>query len=95
MIRTTFIAVCAAAAFAAPALAADTNTATLDTRSAAFKGAATTFTAQHARVHLAKQGYVNISPLARDTDGTWRGTAVRDGKTLVVAVGAQKAPISN
>lgn len=39
-----------------------------------------------ARLHLAHQGYVNISPLARDEDGRWIGTAMKDGKTMIVAV---------
>jgi hypothetical protein len=48
--------------------------------------------AQQARVQLAHQGYTGISPLHRDDQGRWAGTAMRDGKTVYVAVAFPAAP---
>ncbi len=42
--------------------------------------------AQEARQHLLKQGYTNVSELAKDEDGRWTGTATKDGKTIFVAI---------
>lgn len=42
--------------------------------------------AQQARVQLAHQGYTGISPLYRGEGGHWVGTAVKDGRTVIVGV---------
>jgi hypothetical protein len=47
------------------------------------------FTADQARQHLMHLGYTNISELQKDAHGNWTGTAVRDGKTVPVAVGVK------
>jgi len=44
------------------------------------------YEAKQAHNILAHQGYVAISDLERDIDGRWVGTAVKDGKTIVVGV---------
>ena len=47
--------------------------------------------AQTARQLLVSQGYSNVSELNRDTKGHWVGTAVKDGKTMAVAIAVPKA----
>jgi hypothetical protein len=44
------------------------------------------FTMQDARNHLMHLGYTNVSELAKDASGKWIGSAVKDGKTVPVAV---------
>ena len=91
MIRIISIGL-ATACFALPALAEEASS--IDTgKSAAFSAElASTANAEQARQQLAHQGYTAISPLHRDT-GRWVGTAVKDGKTVFVAVVAPPAPI--
>ena len=48
--------------------------------------------AQQARVQLAHQGYTGISPLYRGEQGHWYGTAVKDGKTVIVGVLLPQGP---
>jgi hypothetical protein len=85
MIRTFAIATLAAAAFAVPAMA---ETASVDAAASKAFGnqLAKAQTAEQARLQLAKQGYTGISSLDQDDDGRWVGTAVKDGKTIFVAV---------
>ena len=42
--------------------------------------------AQQVRQILLAQGYTNVSDLNRDESGRWIGTALKDGKTVAVAV---------
>jgi hypothetical protein len=71
----------AVAGMTVPALADEgNNTAAL---SAQLTNAAN---AQQARVQLAHQGYTGISPLYRNEQGHWYGTAVKDGRTVIVGV---------
>jgi len=70
MIRSHLLAATLAASLAFPALAADT----------------VAFTQENAREHLMHLGYTNVSQLQKDAHGNWVGTAVKDGKTLPVAV---------
>lgn len=46
---------------------------------------------ENARQHLTRQGYTNISPLERDINGKWTGTATKDGKRIAVAVDVKRA----
>lgn len=87
MIRTSIIATAAFVALAMPAFAAE-ETQKFDSNSTAAQSAAMTNAASEnqARMHLAHQGYVNISSLERDQNGRWTGVAVKDGKTVPVAV---------
>lgn len=80
MKKVATLAAIAIAAFATPVLAADAP-------NAGRNQATPVFTHDQARSHLARQGYVNISPLTRDANGSWRGTATKGGKTTIVAVG--------
>lgn len=41
---------------------------------------------EQARLQLAHQGYKGISQFHRGEQGRWMGTAVKDGKTVIVAV---------
>jgi hypothetical protein len=85
MIRIILIGA-AAVGLALPALADDASS--IDAaKSAAFSAElANAANAQQARVQLAHQGYTGISALSRDESGRWVGTAIKDGKTVLVAV---------
>ncbi|HEY7670215.1 MAG TPA: PepSY domain-containing protein [Hyphomicrobium sp.] len=72
MIRTSLLAAALAAGLAFPAFA--------DTATNA------TFGQDEARQHLIHLGYTNVSQLQKDAHGNWTGTAVKDGKTVPVAV---------
>lgn len=76
MIRAvTIMAVAAsglsASAFAEPAKTADQPKADYSAALKAESGA------QEARQHLLRQGYTNVSELAKDEDGRWTGTAMK------------------
>ena len=97
MIRAISLAALAAAALAVPVFAETADTTKSDAidpaKSAAFSAAlANDAAAYQARVQLAHQGYVNISELDRNDDGNWTGTAVKDGKTVLVTVQSHRAP---
>lgn len=93
MIRTSLIAASAIAALAMPAFAAE-DTQKFDSNASAAQAAAMTGAASEnqARMHLAHQGFTNISALERDQNGRWTGVAVKDGKTVPVAVVLPPAP---
>ena len=87
MIRTLSLATAIAFALVLPA-AAETATvkapaATTDAKPAAQGNL---FTEEQARVHLSHQGYTNISGMMKNENGTWVGSATKDGKTVTVAV---------
>jgi hypothetical protein len=44
------------------------------------------FTMQDARNHLLHLGYTHVSELRLDASGKWVGSAVKDGKTVPVAI---------
>lgn len=89
MIRIISIGL-ATAFFAIPALAEESSSDAGKT--AAFSAElASAANAEQARQQLAHQGYTAISPLHRDS-GRWVGTAIKDGKTVFVAVIAPLAP---
>ena len=73
MIRKSLLAAALVAGVALPAFAAET----------------VAFTQDQARQHLIHLGYKNVSQLQKDANGNWAGTAVKDGKTLPVAVGVK------
>ena len=87
MIRTLTLAL-ATAALALPASAAETaggNASAADT-SVHARELANQYDAKQAHNILASRGLVNISALDRDDDGRWTRTAMKDGKTIFVAV---------
>lgn len=51
----------------------------------AMKGA-NSFTQSQARTHIAKSGYAHVSALAKDANGVWRGTALKDGHKVNVGL---------
>jgi hypothetical protein len=86
------LALCAllAAGFALPAYAQEAD-AIDPAKSAAFASYLTASAAEHqARLQLAHLGYASISPLNRDTQGRWIGTAIKDGKQVTVGVDLHK-----
>lgn len=87
MIRTSLIAASAIAALAMPAFAAE-DAQKFDSNASSAQAAAMTNDAneKQARLHLAHQGYSQISALERDQNGRWTGIAMKDGKTVPVAV---------
>ncbi len=81
MIRTSLLAAALAVGLAVPALA---------------DRAHNPFTQDQARQHLIHLGYTHISQLERDSNGNWSGMAIKDGKTVPVAVGVKPhAPSTN
>jgi hypothetical protein len=80
MIRNSLLAAALVVGLAVPALAADS--------------AGHPFTQDQARQHLIHLGYTNVSQLERDAHGNWAGVAVKDGKTVPVAVGVKPAASS-
>ena len=98
MIRALSLAAVAAAALSSSAFAETADTTKSEAidpaKSAAFAAVLSSdVAAYHARVQLAHQGYVNISELDRDASGRWTGTAMKDGKTVLVTVDVPKAPV--
>jgi hypothetical protein len=47
---------------------------------------ANSFTEAQARSRIAKAGYAHISALKKDDDGLWQGMAIKDGKSIHVAL---------
>jgi putative membrane protein len=47
---------------------------------------ANSFTEDQARGRLAEAGYTGVGKLAKDKDGVWRGTALRGGARVQVAL---------
>ena len=94
IIRTSILAA-ATIAFAAPAFAemadapkaaapkAETTTAAPAAAQAQLNESAE---ARNARTHLIGQGYTNISTLQLDETGRWAGTAMKNGKIVIVAI---------
>ena len=93
MRRKLSLIVLTAAAFSAPAFAAETavapaadanaNANAVVVEAAALSASAN---AEQARKLLQAQGYTNVSDLNRDASGRWTGTASKDGKTIFVAI---------
>lgn len=52
---------------------------------APLKGA-NSFTEGQAKDRVVAAGFTSVSSLAKDGDGVWRGSAMKDGKTVKVAV---------
>ena len=90
-IQTTILL--AAAFLTPPALAqtapAKNNTAVKDVHTVndgkAQRGA-NSFTEAQAREHIVKSGFTDVSALAKDEHGVWRGTAKKDGRTVQVGL---------
>lgn len=50
------------------------------------KHGANSFTQGQAQTHIEKAGFTGVSGLAKGQDGVWRGTAMRDGQSVDVAM---------
>jgi hypothetical protein len=96
MIRILSLATAIVAATALPALAVEaTSKAPAATTETGRAARGNLFTEDQARVHLARLGYTNISGLAKDENGAWRGSAMKDGKSIAVAVDVKGAILRN
>ena len=80
----TLLAVSAQAQTTAPAAPAPTVTTTPPVANVPDGGAplpgSNSFTEAQATARIVELGYTNVSGLAKDADGVWRGTATKDGK---------------
>lgn len=92
MIRTLIITAALAAPLALPAIAESPQTPAATNASEQHKLKGNLFNERQARAHLSHLGYTGISDLSKDENGTWRGTATKDGKQLQVAVDVKGAP---
>ena len=61
------------------------NTTTENNPGAPVAGA-NSFTEGQAKSRIESKGYTNISGLKKDDKGVWRGTAMRDGKSVDVSL---------
>jgi hypothetical protein len=50
---------------------------------------ANSFTEGQAKSRIEKEGFTNVSGLTKDTQGVWRGTAMRDGRQVRVSLDFQ------
>ena len=68
------------------AASGDNNQAVVTTGANADQPAkgANSFTAKQAAKRIAAKGYTNVSGLAKDGNGVWRGTGSKDGKPVQV-----------
>lgn len=56
---------------------------------------ANSFTETQAKDRLLAAGYINVSALAKDTNGVWRGTGSNGGKSIKVAVDFKGNVVAN
>lgn len=87
----SLFAVSAHAQTTPPAPAAPGPTiATPPARSAPDAGAplpgANSFTESQAKSRIEQLGYTNVTGLAKDSEGVWRGTAMKDGRSQPFAI---------
>jgi hypothetical protein len=50
---------------------------------------ANSFTQGQAKARIESRGYANVTSLAKDNNGLWRGTAIKDGKSINVTLDYQ------
>jgi len=50
---------------------------------------ANSFTESQARARIEERGFAQVTGLAKDDKGVWRGTAMKDGKSVAVALDYQ------
>src|SRR5262249_8393571 len=72
-------------AAATPPSANETRTASTTADVPPLPGA-NSFTEAQAKSRIEAQGFVSVSSLKKDDQGIWRGTAMKDGKTVNVAL---------
>jgi hypothetical protein len=94
MIRSLALAAALSTGLALPALAGDMTSET-PADPAAFTAALNhAASATTARKILIGRGYTQVSELTRGEDGRWTGTAMKDGKLVMVGVALPIAPPS-
>jgi len=71
------------------------TTNTTATTTAAPVAGANSFTMAQAQKRIEDQGYTQVSALAKDDKSIWRGHAMKDGKTVDVALDYQGHVTSN
>lgn len=72
-------------AFAQTSTAAEPSTQPSDAKKLPLEGA-NSFTEGQARTRIENAGFSQIAELKKDGQGVWRGTAVKDGKSVAVAL---------
>ncbi len=72
-----------------------TTGAAANTTTAAPVAGANSFTMAQAQKRIEDQGYTQVSALAKDDKSIWRGHAMKDGKTVDVALDYQGHVTSN
>ncbi len=55
---------------------------------------ANSFTESQARARIEERGFAQVAGLAKDDKGVWRGTAMKDGKSVSVALDYQGNVVS-
>ena len=71
----------------APATTVEPAANAVDTsKKTAPEAGANSFTESQARSRLEKNGFLAITGLMKDSDGIWRGKAMKDGKSMDVAL---------
>jgi len=86
MTRILSLAAVLVAGLALPAIADDTATKTGPQAAAKSAPIGNPLTMEAARQHLMQLGYTNVSALVKDANGKWVGSAMKDGRTVAVAV---------
>jgi putative membrane protein len=92
MIRTILLTAAVAAPLALPAMAEAPQNPAATNAAEHHKLKGNLFNEQQAREHLSRLGYTGISDLSKDENGTWRGTATKNGKLQQVAVDVKGNP---
>ena len=70
-----------------PAIATDESAA--ERASAAPAAGASSFTQEQARDQATKAGFADVGPLTQAADGTWQGSAMKDGASVTVVIDYQ------
>jgi hypothetical protein len=93
MIRSIALAAILATGLSLPALAGDAPATEAAADPAAFTATLNyAASANTARKILIGRGYTQVSDLTRGEDGRWTGTAIKDGKVVMVGVELPVAP---
>jgi putative membrane protein len=95
--RTILAAAAALALFAGSALGQTTPAVSSPntTNPQAPVPGANSFTEGQAQSRIEAKGYSNVSGLQKDTNGIWRGKAMKDGKTVNLSLDFQGNVVTN
>jgi hypothetical protein len=93
VIAFTSVLLLSSAAYAQPAIPSGTTPAVTKPNSPPNPGApvagANSFTEGQAKSRFESNGYANVSGLQKDSQGVWRGKAMKDGKNVTVSLDFQ------